>query len=135
MQPQPIVLITGASRGLGREIARRLADEGAGLVLTARGADALAAAARELAPRTALLAGARRRARGQRRARLRRGPRRHESADAPRSRAGRRPLEPARARVRRAGYRAPAGDRDRALRPLRGAVTCARRALKDYEHD
>src|SRR5437763_727133 len=56
MQPQPIVLITGASRGLGREIARRLADESAGLVLTARGADALAAAAGELAQRTEVLA-------------------------------------------------------------------------------
>jgi NAD(P)-dependent dehydrogenase (short-subunit alcohol dehydrogenase family) len=56
MQPQRIVLITGASRGLGREIARRLADEGAGLILTARGADALDAAARELARRTDVLA-------------------------------------------------------------------------------
>ena len=51
MQRQPIVLITGASRGLGREIARRLADQGAGLILTARGADALAATVRELASR------------------------------------------------------------------------------------
>src|SRR3954447_15339725 len=56
MQPQRIVLVTGASRGLGREIARRLADEGAGLILTARGADALDAAAGELAQRTAVLA-------------------------------------------------------------------------------
>jgi NAD(P)-dependent dehydrogenase (short-subunit alcohol dehydrogenase family) len=56
MQRQPIVLITGASRGLGREIAHRLADPGAGLILTARGADALAATARELTARTTVLA-------------------------------------------------------------------------------
>src|SRR3954452_3674059 len=56
MQPQRIVLVTGASRGLGREIARRLADEGAGLILTARAADALDAAAGELARRTDVLA-------------------------------------------------------------------------------
>ncbi|HEV2359169.1 MAG TPA: SDR family oxidoreductase [bacterium] len=36
-----IVLITGASRGLGREVARLLAARGAGLILTARGAGAL----------------------------------------------------------------------------------------------
>ncbi len=48
MQPRQVVLITGASRGLGLEIARLLARQGAALVLAARGADALAAAAREL---------------------------------------------------------------------------------------
>lgn len=39
------VLLTGASRGLGVHIARALADAGAGLVLTARDADRLAAVA------------------------------------------------------------------------------------------
>jgi len=43
-----VVLITGASRGLGREVARLLARQGARLILTARGADALRAAADEL---------------------------------------------------------------------------------------
>lgn len=42
---QPVVLITGASRGLGREIARAFVRRGAGLILTARGADALERAA------------------------------------------------------------------------------------------
>ncbi len=55
MQDQ-VVLITGASRGLGLEIARLLAHQGAGLVLTARGAEALAAAARELSAHTAVVA-------------------------------------------------------------------------------
>jgi NAD(P)-dependent dehydrogenase (short-subunit alcohol dehydrogenase family) len=36
-----VVLITGASRGLGREIARLFAERGARLILTARGAEAL----------------------------------------------------------------------------------------------
>ena len=36
-----VVLITGASRGLGREIARQFAARGARLILTARGAEAL----------------------------------------------------------------------------------------------
>jgi NAD(P)-dependent dehydrogenase (short-subunit alcohol dehydrogenase family) len=45
----PIVaLITGASRGLGREIARLLARQGARLILTARGAAALREAEDEL---------------------------------------------------------------------------------------
>jgi NAD(P)-dependent dehydrogenase (short-subunit alcohol dehydrogenase family) len=43
-----VALITGASRGLGREIARTFAGRGAKLVLVARGADDLKSAAREL---------------------------------------------------------------------------------------
>lgn len=43
-----VALITGASRGLGREVARLLAARGYGLVLTARGGAALDAVAREL---------------------------------------------------------------------------------------
>jgi NAD(P)-dependent dehydrogenase (short-subunit alcohol dehydrogenase family) len=43
-----VALITGASRGLGREIARLLASRGYPLILTARGAEALQAAADEL---------------------------------------------------------------------------------------
>jgi 3-oxoacyl-[acyl-carrier protein] reductase len=39
--------ITGASRGIGREVARRLCAEGAGALLVARSADSLAEAARE----------------------------------------------------------------------------------------
>jgi NAD(P)-dependent dehydrogenase (short-subunit alcohol dehydrogenase family) len=54
-----VALITGASRGLGLEIARRFAARGARLVLTARGADALEAATGELSELTdvAALAG------------------------------------------------------------------------------
>ena len=44
----PVALITGASRGLGLEIARRLADRGYRLILTARGAEGLASAVHEL---------------------------------------------------------------------------------------
>ncbi|MGH2347918.1 MAG: SDR family NAD(P)-dependent oxidoreductase [bacterium] len=51
-----VALITGASRGLGREIARRFADKGAALVLVARGEPALKEAAEELAARTEVLA-------------------------------------------------------------------------------
>ncbi len=47
-QPTYVVLITGASRGLGREIARLFARRGAGLILTARGAEELSATANEL---------------------------------------------------------------------------------------
>jgi NAD(P)-dependent dehydrogenase (short-subunit alcohol dehydrogenase family) len=43
-----VALITGASRGLGLEIARAYARRGLHLVLTARGAEALEATAREL---------------------------------------------------------------------------------------
>jgi NAD(P)-dependent dehydrogenase (short-subunit alcohol dehydrogenase family) len=44
----PVALITGASRGLGRALARRLATEGWDLVVDARGARALRATAEEL---------------------------------------------------------------------------------------
>jgi NAD(P)-dependent dehydrogenase (short-subunit alcohol dehydrogenase family) len=43
-----VALITGASRGLGRTLAAFLAPQGYTLILTARGADALAAVAEEL---------------------------------------------------------------------------------------
>jgi NAD(P)-dependent dehydrogenase (short-subunit alcohol dehydrogenase family) len=49
-------LITGASRGLGLEIARLYASKGARLVLVARGEAALRAAAEELAATTDVLA-------------------------------------------------------------------------------
>ena len=51
-----VVLITGASRGLGLEIARLFARRGAGLILTARGADALQEAADELGQLTEVVA-------------------------------------------------------------------------------
>ena len=44
----PVAIITGASRGLGRAVARSLAERGWGLVLDARGADDLATVADEL---------------------------------------------------------------------------------------
>ena len=47
-----VALITGASRGLGLEVARAFADRGAKLVLAARGRDALEVAAAELSRRT-----------------------------------------------------------------------------------
>lgn len=50
------VLITGASRGLGLAVARQFARQGAALVLTARGAEALARAADELARVTEVVA-------------------------------------------------------------------------------
>jgi NAD(P)-dependent dehydrogenase (short-subunit alcohol dehydrogenase family) len=51
-----VALITGASRGLGLEIARLFADRGMPLVLTARGAAALGAATDELGDRTEVAA-------------------------------------------------------------------------------
>jgi NAD(P)-dependent dehydrogenase (short-subunit alcohol dehydrogenase family) len=44
----PVALITGASRGLGRAIARSLGERGWSMIIDARGADALAAVAAEL---------------------------------------------------------------------------------------
>jgi len=52
----PVVLITGASRGLGLEIARLAACKGMPLVLTARGDEALQAAAAELSALTDVVA-------------------------------------------------------------------------------
>src|SRR5256885_17055632 len=49
-------IVTGASRGLGLALARELADRGWGLVIDARGVDALGEAAAELAARTTVLA-------------------------------------------------------------------------------
>ncbi|MCP5519281.1 MAG: 3-oxoacyl-ACP reductase FabG [Verrucomicrobiales bacterium] len=46
-----VALVTGGSRGLGRAIARALADAGASVVLAARDDDALADAAREIEER------------------------------------------------------------------------------------
>jgi NAD(P)-dependent dehydrogenase (short-subunit alcohol dehydrogenase family) len=51
-----VVLITGASRGLGREIARLEARAGTRLILTARGADALHETADELRTLTEVVA-------------------------------------------------------------------------------
>lgn len=51
------VLITGASRGLGRALADAFADAGARLVLCARGGEALAEAAAELTARTEVVWG------------------------------------------------------------------------------
>jgi NAD(P)-dependent dehydrogenase (short-subunit alcohol dehydrogenase family) len=51
-----VVLVSGASQGLGLEVARLLARHGADLVLTARGVDALERAAEELGQHTAVLA-------------------------------------------------------------------------------
>jgi NAD(P)-dependent dehydrogenase (short-subunit alcohol dehydrogenase family) len=56
MQQQPVALITGASRGLGLEIARLFARRGMPLVLTARGGDALQEAADELRASTEVVA-------------------------------------------------------------------------------
>jgi NAD(P)-dependent dehydrogenase (short-subunit alcohol dehydrogenase family) len=55
-QQQRVALITGASRGLGLEIARLYARNGFGLVLTARGEEALREAADEIGRQTDLVA-------------------------------------------------------------------------------
>src|SRR5438105_3157100 len=51
-----VAIVTGASRGLGLALARALADQGWSLVIDARGADALAAVADELAERATVVA-------------------------------------------------------------------------------
>jgi NAD(P)-dependent dehydrogenase (short-subunit alcohol dehydrogenase family) len=56
MQRSQVALVTGASRGLGREVARLLAQRGVRLILTARGARALAQAGDELRAHVPLLA-------------------------------------------------------------------------------
>jgi len=43
-----VAVVTGASRGIGLAVARRIVDEGGRVVITARGAEALAAAAEQL---------------------------------------------------------------------------------------
>src|SRR2546422_2128650 len=51
-----VALVTGASRGLGLEVARVFADRGAKLVIAARGQEALEEAAAELRERTDVIA-------------------------------------------------------------------------------
>ena len=48
---EKVAIVTGSSRGIGRGIALRFADEGARVVMTARGADALRSAARDVEAR------------------------------------------------------------------------------------
>jgi len=55
-QTKPVAVITGASRGLGLELARALAEDGWRLVLTARNPEELAAAETELKARTETVA-------------------------------------------------------------------------------
>ena len=52
MPTSPVAIVTGASRGLGRALARELAARGWRLVIDARGAEALERARAELAHRT-----------------------------------------------------------------------------------
>ena len=47
-EKQKIALVTGANRGLGREVSLRLADLGHHVIVTARSASAAAAVAREI---------------------------------------------------------------------------------------
>lgn len=54
----PVVLITGASRGLGAALAREWARRGAGLILTARNPEPLHEIAKELSAQTDVLADA-----------------------------------------------------------------------------
>jgi NAD(P)-dependent dehydrogenase (short-subunit alcohol dehydrogenase family) len=49
MIPNPVVIVTGASRGLGAAVAHWLAKSGAGVTLVARSADELAVVAQDLA--------------------------------------------------------------------------------------
>jgi NAD(P)-dependent dehydrogenase (short-subunit alcohol dehydrogenase family) len=56
MRTNEVALVTGASRGLGLEVARILAQRGLRLILTARGALELEQAAGELGPRTDVIA-------------------------------------------------------------------------------
>lgn len=55
MNTSRTILITGASRGLGLALARELAARGWTLIIDARGAEALAAVAAELAARTQII--------------------------------------------------------------------------------
>ena len=56
MNPKDVVLITGASKGLGRAFAHELARLGHPLILNARGAEELREVERELAPFTKVVA-------------------------------------------------------------------------------
>jgi NAD(P)-dependent dehydrogenase (short-subunit alcohol dehydrogenase family) len=53
----PVAIITGASRGLGLALARALADSGWRLILDARGAGPLQAAARQIGPSAVAIPG------------------------------------------------------------------------------
>jgi NAD(P)-dependent dehydrogenase (short-subunit alcohol dehydrogenase family) len=56
MKPKDVVLITGASKGLGRAVAHELARLGHPLIINARGAEELRAVERELSPFTRVVA-------------------------------------------------------------------------------
>src|SRR5712691_8592177 len=56
MDKQDVVLITGASKGLGLALARQLARDGHPLIINARGEESLRRAEEELAPLTEVLA-------------------------------------------------------------------------------